>query len=163
MGDNDTGAAAALNVVHDLLFHDGIQRAGCLVHHKNTGVQNQSPGNLQPLSLTARQILSLFRQFEVVSARQSGDRIVDAGVLGRTHNILLHNAFVPKGQVIPDGAGEDRNILANRSNAGRNDLRRYLPQRNPVHKDLPVPRFVQAADDLCHGGFSTAGGTHQRH
>ena len=54
------GAAPASDVIHDLLFHNGVQCACGFVHDENAGFCGQGPGDFQTLPLQLDAFNSLF-------------------------------------------------------------------------------------------------------
>lgn len=111
VGYDHAGTAPAFDIVHDLFFHKGIQGAGGLVHDQNRRVGDQRAGDLQTLALPAGHIITALCQDILICPGLLRDDIMDAGVLCRLYHVLLQNALIPHGQIIPDRTGEQGNAL----------------------------------------------------
>ena len=80
VGDNDTGDPPVPDRAHQIVFRAGIQGAGRLVQNDDRRILGQDTCDLQPLPLSSREVISVFRQFSLITAGALYDIVVDLGV-----------------------------------------------------------------------------------
>lgn len=115
VSDDDAGATAATQIFVNLLLRGRIKRTGPLIHDEDARVGSQSTGNLESLALPAAHVDAVLRELAVIPPGARHNDVVDAGILGRLHNVLIRYVFIPHAEVVPDTALEQHDILINES------------------------------------------------
>ena len=161
--DHHTGTAAPTDILDDPVLRDRIKRACRLIHDEDGRVDRQCAGDLDPLTLTARQVHTVFLDHHIKPVGLIADKIIQAGIPRRIGDIRIRDLRIPHRDIIAQRAREQRDILADCRDAGVDDALRYLGQIGTVQTDLALARTVQSADELCDRRFTAAGRADDRH
>ena len=141
--DQAGNAAPPQRVVH-ILLGSRIQGAGGLVQNQNRRIADQCAGNFQPLPLAAAEVPSVFIHRCGVAERPRQYFVMDAGVAGRRHQVIIGNRRAPKRNVVAHGRGEQDNLLVHHRHRPGQDLVGNLIARMAVKQDFTGPGLIQA-------------------
>ena len=82
---------------------------------------------------------------------------MDAGVLGGIDKVFFQDGWVPQGEVVPDCARKNRDILAYGGNAGMDDFWGQAFHIDAVQLDFSFPGAVETAQHFGYGRLPAAG------
>ena len=163
MGDHDAGDAAVGNGLDQLVLRFGVQGAGRFVQNDDGGVLGQDPGDLQALALAAGQVLAVFNQPSLISARPLEDVVVKLGVAGGQDDLKILDGGVPHADVVGDGVLKQDDFLVHHGDRAGEHAARNLRDGFPVVADVALPGLIQARDQLADGGLTAAAAAHDGH
>ena len=83
------------------------------------------------------------RTFDCPTVGQGGDHVVDAGVLGRSHDLGQRNRRIPESEVLPNRPFKQEDVLVDHGERGGQHARRRLAPQMAVEPDLTTPRLVE--------------------
>ncbi len=113
MGDDDR--RPPLHQPVQRLQHQGlalrVERAGRLVEDEHRRVAQHGPGDGNPLSLAAGQLHAALADARLVAVGEGGDEVVGVGRAGRLDHLGLGRARAAVGDVLQDGAAEQKDVL----------------------------------------------------
>src|SRR6185295_15778089 len=95
VGGDQACAAAPPEGLVDPAFGRGVQGAGGFIENQDCRPGHQGAGDLQALALAAAPIGSPLLDGTLVAAGPRRDVLMDAGVLGRSHDVRQGNGGVP--------------------------------------------------------------------
>src|SRR5437764_8572594 len=96
-----------LQGMHDLGFGLHVQAGRRLIQDQDRRVAQDGARDGQALPLAAGEVLALLAHPRLVALGQRQDRLMDVGVFGRIHNLVVTGAGAPNGDILPDGAFEE--------------------------------------------------------
>ena len=88
---------------------------------------------------------------------------MDVGAPGRLLNFLWGGVKPPVGDVLPEGTGEEEDILLDDAHLPPQGGETHLGDVLAVHQNLALGGVIEAGDQVAEGGLSAAGGAHHRH
>ena len=81
---------------------------------------------------------------------------MDLRVTRREDHLKVGDGRVPHADVIGDGVLKQHDLLVHHGDGAREHIARNLRNGPAVEEDLPLPRLIQAGDQLADRRFSTA-------
>ena len=119
MGNDDQRPAGgdARNVGVDDRLAFGVEGARRLVEDEDARIDDQRPGDGQPLALPAGKVRRAFVDVGLVAARQPVDELLGAGEPRRPHHVLEGRIGPRRGDVVADRAAEQEVLLQDDADA----------------------------------------------
>ena len=157
--NNDFGSPrkALCHSFTDFGFCSRIHCAGGIIQYEHLRLFQQSPGNTEPLLLSARNINSSLPKIRIVAIFQPAYKFINAGNPTGFFDFLLRGILFPPPQVIPDCAGKKCVFLQHHGNGVTQRLQRILLHRIAIDADLTLRHIIEARDQLHQRGFRSAG------
>ena len=120
VGDDQGGPALHLDPQSgmDPLLHLDVDGAGGVVEHHDGRVDQQGPGDGDPLPLAAGEGVAPLADHRVVAVGQVGDELVGAGRLGRGLDLVEGGRRLAVGDVVAHRHGEQEGLVEHHADVG---------------------------------------------
>ena len=118
-----------------MLFRFGIERGSRFVEEQDRRVFQQSPGDRQPLLLSAGEQAAFVANDRLVALRLRHDEIVRVGGLRRGVDFLLRRVEPSKLDVVEDGVVKQKRFLRDETDLLAQRFLRDGPQIVPIDAD----------------------------
>ena len=126
------------------------------VHEADIRRAQQDAGDADALPLAAGQAGVHLPHVRVVSVREGVDERRDARALGRAADFLHRRVRLGDADVFRDGRVEQVGVLFQKGDAPVQFRKRDALDRDPVYKDLPRRRRIEAQQQAQDGGLARA-------
>ncbi len=114
------------------------------------------------LLLAARQLQPALAALRVVALGQQRDEVVRVGGARRRLHLLRARAGPSHGDVLEDGGGEQRGLLAHQPHLDAQPLELQAAQVAPVQQHAAGRGVVEALDEAHHRALAAAAAANQR-
>src|SRR5699024_1393654 len=130
-----------------------VQRAGCLVQNQYGRIFQENAGDGNALFLAAGEAGAAVAHVGVVSVGERFDKIVDVGFFCRADD-LLHGSFrFSVGDVLPDGAAEQVDLLLYDADLAAQGFQRQAADILSVDGDFSSRDVIETGQKRADGGF----------
>jgi hypothetical protein len=147
----------------DELFALGVEAAGRLVQDQDAGRLEHDPGDRQPLPLPARQPHPPLADQGLVAVGQALDELVGVRPPSRLLDLLGAGVRPAVGDVLEDGAGEERGLLRHEADCSPQVGQGDLPDVPPAPGDEAARRVPEAEEKGGDGGLAASARPHEGH
>ena len=163
VGDGDGGPPLDEVLQGQLDFPLGLRvdRGGGLVEDQDPRVDQQRPGDADPLPLAAGEELPPLADQRIVGVGQAEDELVGAGGAGGGDDLLPRGVRPAVGDVLGHRAVEQKRLLQDDADVAAVFLDGEGADVRAVDQDGPLGDVVEAADQVDDGGLARPAGADQ--
>ena len=156
VGDDDHGflAEAALQALLNDGLGGGVEGARRLVKEENGRAADQSPSNRDPLPLARRHPDAALADRLVVALWPRGDKVVGAGLAGRSLDLGAGRVGTAVADVVDKGAAEKKDVLGNDGERGAEALEGDGGELLAIDADAAGIDIVVAEEEGENGRFA---------
>lgn len=132
----------------------GIHGGSGVIQNQHLGMLEQSPGDAQPLLLTAGDIGTAPLDTGMIAVGQPINEFIGTGGLTGLDTCLIRGVGIAPAQVIQNGAGEEGVLLQYDRNLVAQGLHIVFPHVPAADSYTSLVHVVQAADQIHQGALA---------
>ncbi len=145
----------------DPQFGSGIHRRGGLIQDQDGGIHGKRPGKGQELTLSIGKPISAFTEADIETGRPLPDGLQDIRAVGGLLDLVIGDLLPEGTQVLPDGIGEEVQILEDQAEKSAISFRIELPDVDAVEEHPACHRIPESTQEIDDGGFPATGWPHK--
>ena len=147
----------------DGLLHLDVDGTGGIVEHHHRWVDQQGPGDGDPLALATREGVAPLADHGVVAVGEVADELVSPSRGGRRFDLLVGGRWSAVSDVVADRHREQERLVEDDTDVGPQAGLGELADIVSVEFDRAVAHVVEPGEQSGHGRLTRSGPTHDGH